>query len=80
MITYSVLLRLLGRHEVSEMTSNLPPDLAARFESSLREEFPDPAQAHHVLWVSNIGEPPDREQIIESIIRWLTASQAGRSG
>jgi hypothetical protein len=40
-IAYSVLLRLLGDHEVSEVMAALSPELAVRFDEALHDEFGD---------------------------------------
>jgi len=80
MIAYSVLLRLLGDHEVSEIMAYLSPELADRFASALHEEFRDAESAKSVLWIdSAAGEPPNRDQIIASIVRWLERSPATSS-
>src|SRR5437867_4263481 len=71
MIAYSVLLRLLSYHEVSEVMSALSPELAARFDDALHEDFPDEEHAKTGLWIDNAGgEPPDREEIAKRILRW----------
>ena len=72
MIAYSVLLRLLGEHEVTEVMSALSPELAARFDEALHEDFPDEARAKTGLWIDNAGgEPPNRDAITTRIMRWV---------
>lgn len=72
MIAYSVLLRLLGDREVSEVMAALSPELAARFDESLHEEFGDEELAKTGLWIDNAGgEPPNRDQIVARIRRWI---------
>jgi hypothetical protein len=79
MIAYSVLLRLLGDHEVSEVMSGLSPELAARFDNALHEEFRDEESARTVIWIDNAGgDPPNRDQIITRIIRWLKQRPVGQ--
>lgn len=51
MIAYAVLLRLLGDHEVSDVIAALSPELAARFDDSLHEEFSDEELAKTGLWI-----------------------------
>ena len=71
-IAYSVLLRLLGDHEVAEVMAALSPELAARFDASLLEEFGDDELARTGLWIDNAGgEPPNRDQIVARIRRWI---------
>jgi len=71
-IAYSVLLRLLGEHEVSEIMSGLSPELAARFDKALHEDFPSEEQARTGLWIDNAGgEPANRNEIITRIMRWV---------
>jgi len=71
-IAYSVLLRLLGDHEVAEVMTALSPELAARFDASLLEEFGDQELAKTGLWIDNAGgEPPNRDQIVARIRRWI---------
>lgn len=71
-IVYSVLLRLLGDHDVSEIMSALSPELVARFDHALHEDFGDEERARTGLWIDNAsGEPPNREQIVGRIMRWL---------
>ena len=57
-IAYSVLLRLIGDHEVSEVMAALSPELAARFDDSLREEFSNEELAGTGLWIDNAGGEP----------------------
>ena len=72
-MAYSVLLRLLGDHEVSDIMGRLSPDLVTRFDEALREEFGDQELAKTGLWIDNAGgEPANREQIVDSIRRWMT--------
>jgi hypothetical protein len=72
MITYSVLLRLLGDREVSEVMAALSPELAARFHETLHEEFGDEEFAKTGLWIDNAGgEPLNRDQIVARIRRWI---------
>jgi hypothetical protein len=72
LVAYSVLLRLLGKHEVEEIIPALSPDLAMRFGNSLREEFGDEELARTGLWIDNAeGEPRNRDQIVASVRRWL---------
>lgn len=72
MIAHSVLLRLLGDHAVSEVMARLSPELAARFESSLEEEFQGVTDPSAVIWIDNAGgDPPNRDVIITRIIDWL---------
>ena len=79
MIAYSVLLRLLGDHEVSEVMSGLSPELAANFDNALRHEFRDEETAKTVTWIDNAGgDPENRDQIIGSIIRWLAQRPVGQ--
>lgn len=71
-IAYPVLLRLLGNHEVSEVMNGLPPELATRFDESLHEEFGDEELARTGLWIDSAGgEPPNRDQIVARIRRWI---------
>lgn len=72
MIAYSVLLRLLGDHDVSEVMAGLSPELAVRFEGSLKEEFEGVTDPSTVVWVDNAGgDPPNRDVIITRIMDWL---------
>jgi hypothetical protein len=72
MLARSVLLRLLGDHEVEEDMEGLSPELAARFAESLREDFGDEERARTGPWIDNTaGEPPNRDQIVASVRRWL---------
>ena len=71
-IAYSVLLRLVGDHEVSEIMAALSPELAARFDESLHEEFGDAELARTGLWIDNAGgEPPNRDRVVARIRRWI---------
>jgi len=72
MLASSVLLRLLGDHEVEEVMEGLSPELATRFAGSLHEDFGDETLARTGLWIDNAGgEPPNRDQIVASIRRWI---------
>ena len=72
MLACSVLLRLLGDHEVEEVMEGLSPELAAHFAESLREETGDEVRARTGLWIDNAaGEPPNRDQIVACARRWL---------
>jgi hypothetical protein len=72
MITYSVLLRLLGDHEVEQIMNELSPELTSLFAESLRDEFGGDL-SQPVIWIDTaVGVPPNRDQIIERIQRWLT--------
>jgi hypothetical protein len=80
LVAYSALLRLLGTHEVVEITRALSPALARRFENSLREEFGDEELATTGLWIDNAGgEPVNREVVVARILRSLESSEEGRS-
>lgn len=71
MTTYCVLLRLLGDHEVAEIMSELSLDLTARFAESLRNEFGGDF-SQPVTWIDTAGgDPPNRDQIVARIQRWL---------
>jgi hypothetical protein len=71
-IAYSVLLRLLGDHEVSKVMAALSPELATRFGESLHEEFGNEELAKTGLWIDNAGgEPPNRDQIVARVRRWI---------
>ena len=71
-IAYSVLLKLLGDHEASEIMAALSPELATRFDESLHEEFGDEELAKTGLWIDNAsGEPPNRDQIVARARRWI---------
>jgi hypothetical protein len=79
MIAYSVLLRLLGDHEVSAVMSALSPELAARFDNALHEDFQDEERAKTGLWIDNAGgEPPNRDQIVRRIMRWVGQRCVGK--
>ena len=76
MIAYSVLLRLLGDHEVAEVMSGLTPELAAQFDSALHESFYSDDFVRTGIWkgvwIDNAaGEPPNLDQILARIRRWL---------
>ncbi len=71
-IAYSVLLRLLGDHEVDEVMRALSPGLGARFDESLHEEFGGEDTSGTVIWIDNAGgDPPNRDRIVASIMRWI---------
>lgn len=74
MITYSVLLRLLGEHEVEEIMNELSQELRALFAESLRNEFGGDF-SQPVIWIDNAGgDPANRDQIVARIQRWLMKS------
>jgi hypothetical protein len=71
MTTYSVLLRLIGDHEVEEIMTELSPELTSLFAHSLREEFGGDF-SQPVIWIDTAGgDPPNRDQIVARIQRWL---------
>jgi len=79
MIAYSVLLRLLGEHEVAEVMSALSPELAAQFNNALHQDFQDDefmrTGVWTGVWIDNAGgEPPNLDQIVARIRRWLVGA------
>lgn len=75
-LAYSVLLRLVGDHEVSEVMSKLSAEMATRFDESLRKEFGDEELARTGLWIDNAGgEPANRDLIVTRVRQWITVGR-----
>jgi len=50
----------------------LSPELAALFDESLHEEFGEEEITKTGVWIDNAGgEPPNRDQIVARIRRWI---------